>query len=122
VGGRQVRESSGGYYIEPTIFDGVANDMTIAREEIFGPVLATLSFKDTDEAVKIANDSIYGFAGLSCGPMIWSKALKVSRALRAGTVNVNNVDGGGSEVPFGGYKQSGFGPTSRCTRSTNTRS
>jgi len=108
VGGRQVRESSGGYYIEPTIFDGVANDMTIAREEIFGPVLATLSFKDTDEAVKIANDSIYGLQ--AC---LWtndlSKALKVSRALRAGTVNVNNVDGGGIEVPFGGYKQSGFG-------------
>jgi gamma-glutamyl-gamma-aminobutyraldehyde dehydrogenase/4-guanidinobutyraldehyde dehydrogenase/NAD-dependent aldehyde dehydrogenase len=108
VGGRQVRESSGGYYIEPTIFDGVVNNMTIAREEIFGPVLATLSFKDTDEAVKIANDSIYGLQ--AC---LWtndlSKALKVSRALRAGTVNVNNVDGGGIEVPFGGYKQSGFG-------------
>lgn len=108
VGGRQVRGETGGYYIEPTIFDGVANDMTIAREEIFGPVLATLTFKDTDEAVKIANDSVYGLqASLWTNDL--SKAHTVARALRAGTVNVNNMDGGGIEMPFGGYKQSGFG-------------
>jgi gamma-glutamyl-gamma-aminobutyraldehyde dehydrogenase/4-guanidinobutyraldehyde dehydrogenase/NAD-dependent aldehyde dehydrogenase len=108
VGGKQVRGDTGGYYIEPTIFDGVANEMTIAREEIFGPVLATLTFKDTDEAVKIANDSVYGLqASLWTNDL--SKAHKVARALRAGTVNVNNVDGGGIEMPFGGYKQSGFG-------------
>ncbi len=108
TGGRQVRQNSGGFYIEPTVFDRVASDMTIAREEIFGPVLSTITFKDTDEAVKIANDSIYGLQ--AC---LWtndlSKAHRVARALRAGTVNVNNVDGGGIEVPFGGYKQSGFG-------------
>lgn len=108
VGGRRVRESSGGYYIEPTIFDGVANDMTIAREEIFGPVLSTITFKDADEAVKIANDSVYGLQA-----SLWTndltKAHKVARSLRAGTVNVNNMDGGGIEMPFGGYKQSGFG-------------
>ena len=108
VGGKQVRTETGGYYIEPTIFDRVANDMTIAREEIFGPVLATITFKDTDEAVKIANDSVYGLQA-----SLWtnnlSKAHKVARSLRAGTVNVNNVDGGGIEMPFGGYKQSGFG-------------
>jgi acyl-CoA reductase-like NAD-dependent aldehyde dehydrogenase len=108
VGGRRVRESSGGYYIEPTIFDGVANDMTIAREEIFGPVLSTITFRDADEAVNIANDSVYGLQA-----SLWTndltKAHKVARSLRAGTVNVNNMDGGGIEMPFGGYKQSGFG-------------
>jgi gamma-glutamyl-gamma-aminobutyraldehyde dehydrogenase/4-guanidinobutyraldehyde dehydrogenase/NAD-dependent aldehyde dehydrogenase len=108
VGGSQVRAETGGYYIEPTIFDHVANDMTIAREEIFGPVLATLTFKDVNEAIRIANDSIYGLqASLWTNDL--SKAHKVARALRAGTVNVNSVDGGGLEMPFGGYKQSGFG-------------
>jgi len=108
LGGNQVRQNSGGYYIEPTIFDKVANDMTIAQEEIFGPVLSTITFKDTDEAVKIANDTIYGLQ--AC---LWTnnltKAHSVARRLRAGTVNINNTDGGGIEVPFGGYKQSGFG-------------
>ena len=108
VGGRRAREDTGGYYIEPTIFDGVANDMTIAREEIFGPVLSTITFRDTDEALKIANDSLYGLqASLWTNDL--SKAHKVARSLRAGTVNVNNMDGGGLEMPFGGYKQSGFG-------------
>jgi acyl-CoA reductase-like NAD-dependent aldehyde dehydrogenase len=108
AGGKQVRQNSGGFYIEPTIFDGVKNDMTIAREEIFGPVLTTLTFRDADEAVKIANDTIYGLQA-----SLWTndltKAHKTARALRAGTVMINNMDGGGVEVPFGGYKQSGFG-------------
>ena len=108
TGGKQVMQNSGGYYVEPTIFDQVANSMVIAQEEIFGPVLSTITFKDTAEAVKIANDSIYGLQ--AC---LWtndlSKAHSVARALRAGTVNINNTDGGGIEVPFGGYKQSGFG-------------
>ncbi len=108
AGGKQVRQNSGGFYIEPTIFDGVKNDMAIAREEIFGPVLATLTFKNAEEAIKIANDSIYGLqASLWTNDL--SKAHKTARALRAGTVTVNNMDGGGVEVPFGGYKQSGFG-------------
>ncbi len=108
TGGRQVRQNSGGFYVEPTIFDKVANDMTIAQEEIFGPVLSTITFKDTEEAIRIANDTIYGLQ--AC---LWTndltKAHRVARALRAGTVNINNTDGGGVEVPFGGYKQSGFG-------------
>ncbi len=108
MGGNQVRQNSGGFYIEPTIFDRVKNDMTIAREEIFGPVLSTLTFKNAEEAVKIANDSIYGLAA-----SLWTndltKAHKTARALRAGTVMVNNLDGGGVEMPFGGYKQSGIG-------------
>jgi acyl-CoA reductase-like NAD-dependent aldehyde dehydrogenase len=108
VGGNQARQNTGGYYVEPTIFDNVANDMTIAREEIFGPVLSTITFKDMDDAIRIANDTIYGLqASLWTNDL--SKAHKVARALRAGTVNVNNVDGGGIEMPFGGYKQSGFG-------------
>lgn len=108
VGGAQVRKESGGFYVEPTIFDRVKNNMVIAQEEIFGPVLTTLTFRDADEAVKIANDTIYGLQA-----SLWTndltKAHKTARALRAGTVMINNMDGGGIEVPFGGYKQSGFG-------------
>lgn len=107
-GGKQVRQNTGGYYLEPTIFDGVKNDMRIAREEIFGPVLSTLTFKDPEEALSIANDSIYGLQA-----SVWTrdinKAHKVARKLKAGTVNVNNTDGGDITVPFGGYKQSGIG-------------
>jgi acyl-CoA reductase-like NAD-dependent aldehyde dehydrogenase len=108
LGGNQVRAETGGYYIEPTIFDRVDNRMTIAREEIFGPVLSTIVFKTAEEAVKIANDSSYGLEA-----NLWTndlgKAHSIARALRAGTVTINTRDGGGIEVPFGGYKQSGFG-------------
>ena len=108
VGGSRVRAESGGFYIEPTIFDRVDNGMTIAREEIFGPVLAAISFKDAAEAVRIANDSAYGLEA-----NLWTrdinKAHQIARALRVGTVMVNTRDGGGIEVPFGGYKQSGHG-------------
>jgi acyl-CoA reductase-like NAD-dependent aldehyde dehydrogenase len=108
VGGRQVRQETGGFYIEPTIFDRVGNQMTIAREEIFGPVLSTIVFKTPEEAVKLANESQYGLeANLWTNDL--SKAHKIARALRVGTVTVNTRDGGGIEVPFGGYKQSGFG-------------
>jgi 4-guanidinobutyraldehyde dehydrogenase/NAD-dependent aldehyde dehydrogenase len=106
AGGRQVRGDSGGLYVEPTLFDGVDSAMSIAREEIFGPVLSVLEF--SDEAVRQANASPYGLqAGL------WSAnlgtAIRVSRALRAGTVHVNQYDGDDITVPFGGYKQSGNG-------------
>jgi acyl-CoA reductase-like NAD-dependent aldehyde dehydrogenase len=108
LGGRQVRQNTGGYYIEPTIFDAVDNRMTIAREEIFGPVLSAIVFKTPEDALKIANDSLYGLeANLWTNDL--TKAHKMARALRAGTVTVNTRDGGGIEVPFGGYKQSGFG-------------
>ena len=108
LGGRQVRQETGGFYIEPTIFDAVQNRMTIAREEIFGPVLSTIVFKTPEEAVKIANDSQYGLeANLWTNDL--TKAHKIARALRVGTVTINTRDGGGIEVPFGGYKQSGFG-------------
>jgi acyl-CoA reductase-like NAD-dependent aldehyde dehydrogenase len=108
LGGKQVRQETGGFYIEPTIFDAVDNRMTIACEEIFGPVLSTIRFKTAEDAVKLANDSRYGLeANLWTNDL--SKAHRIARALRAGTVTVNTRDGGGIEVPFGGYKQSGFG-------------
>ncbi len=108
TGGKQVRQETGGCYIEPTIFDRVENRMTIAREEIFGPVLSTLTFRTPEEAVAIANDSKYGLeANLWTNDL--TKAHRIARALRAGTVTINTRDGGGIEVPFGGCKQSGFG-------------
>ncbi len=108
LGGKQVRQETGGYYIEPTIFDGVDNQMSIAREEIFGPVLSTITFRTEEEAILLANDSKYGLeANLWTNDL--SKAHSMARALRAGTVTVNTRDGGGIEVPFGGYKQSGYG-------------
>ena len=107
-GGTKTMEGTGGHYYEPTIFAGVTNDMRIAREEIFGPVLSVLSFKTAEEAVKIANDSIYGLAGA-----VWSRdintAHKVAAAVRVGTMGINNYFGGDSTVPFGGFKQSGNG-------------
>jgi acyl-CoA reductase-like NAD-dependent aldehyde dehydrogenase len=108
LGGGRVREDTGGYYVEPTIFDAVSNDMTIAREEIFGPVLSAISFDELDDAITIANDTIYG---LSAG--IWTDdvnvAHKAARAIRAGIVWVNTFDAGDISSPFGGFKQSGFG-------------
>jgi len=108
LGGRQVRRETGGYYIEPTIFDDVDNDMKIAREEIFGPVLSVLSVDNLEQALAMGNNTEYGLAAA-----IWtrdiSRAHKAARALRAGTVWVNCFDAGDVSAPFGGYKQSGFG-------------
>jgi acyl-CoA reductase-like NAD-dependent aldehyde dehydrogenase len=108
LGGKRVREESGGYFVEPTIFDAVSNEMKIAREEIFGPVLSTISFSDEREAVKIANDTVYGLAAA-----IWTsdvtRAHRVAREIRAGVVWVNCFDKGDITAPFGGFKQSGFG-------------
>ena len=107
-GGGQVRQESGGYFVQPTIFDGVTQSMTIAREEIFGPVLATITFRQTAQAVAIANDVTYGLAAA-----VWTRDIttghRVARALRAGTVYVNCYDADDITVPFGGFKQSGNG-------------
>jgi betaine-aldehyde dehydrogenase len=98
---------SGGYYVRPTVFGKVRNDMTIAQEEIFGPVLSIIPYRDEEDAVRIANDTVYGLAGA-----VWSKdearAQRVARRIRAGQVDVN----GGAfnmNAPFGGFKQSGHG-------------
>ena len=108
IGGKRVREASGGCYLEPTVFDGVKPSMRIAREEIFGPVLATITFRDLDEAIRIGNDVVYGLAAA-----IWTRditaAHRAARALRAGMVYVNCYNADDITVPFGGYKQSGTG-------------
>ncbi|QKC94830.1 aldehyde dehydrogenase [Mesorhizobium sp. NZP2298] len=108
AGGNRVRQDSGGFFVEPTIFDGVSNQMKIAREEIFGPVLATITVRDFDEAMTVANDTIYGLAA-----GVWTndvkKAHRAAKAIKAGVVWVNCFDRGLMSVPFGGFKQSGFG-------------
>ncbi len=107
-GGRRVRAETGGYYVEPTVFDGVTPTMKIAREEIFGPVMSVLRFRTEAEAVQLANASAYGLQA-----SVWSdninRAHRVARALRAGTVHVNQYDEDDITVPFGGFKQSGNG-------------
>ena len=96
-----------GYYVRPTVFADVDNSMTIAQEEIFGPVLTVIPYEDDDDAVRIANDTIYGLSGA-----VWSgdpkRAERVARRLRTGTVRVNQ-GGRGRGAPFGGFKQSGLG-------------
>ncbi|MGA3211834.1 MAG: aldehyde dehydrogenase family protein [Terriglobales bacterium] len=109
AGGNRVSVGNGkGFFLEPTVFGGVKNDMTIAREEIFGPVLAALSFDDLDQVAALANETAYGLAAA-----IWTRDIKkahqLSRRLRAGTVWINTYGPMDAALPFGGYKQSGIG-------------
>jgi len=108
AGGKAAQANGKGYFVEATVFDKVSPEMTIAREEIFGPVLAVLSFDDFDQAVKLGNQTMYGLAA-----GIWTrditKAHRAARAIRAGTVWINTYNSYDSGASFGGFKASGFG-------------
>ena len=108
AGGEQILRETGGYFVGPTILDGVRNDMRVAREEIFGPVLSVLEFDTEQEAVELANDTPYGLAA-SLYTDDLHVAHRVARDLRAGVVGVNAYAEGDNTTPFGGYKLSGFG-------------
>jgi aldehyde dehydrogenase (NAD+)/phenylacetaldehyde dehydrogenase len=108
AGGRAASPGGRGYFVEATVFDGVTPEMTIAREEIFGPVLAVLSFDDVEHGLRLANQTIYGLAA-----GIWTrdiaKAHRAARVVRAGTVWINTYNFYDPGAPFGGFKASGFG-------------
>jgi len=108
AGGSAVQVDGRGFFVEPTVFDGAAPGMSIVEEEIFGPVLSVLTFEDVDDAIALANRTVYGLAA-----GIWTKdiqrAFRVARAVRAGTVWINTYNTYDSAAPFGGFKASGFG-------------
>ncbi len=108
AGGKRALEETGGFYVQPTVFRDADNSMTIAREEIFGPVLTCIPFEDEADAIALANDSAYGLAA-----GVWSRdigrANRVARALESGTVWINTYNLYDPSAPFGGFKQSGFG-------------
>jgi 4-guanidinobutyraldehyde dehydrogenase/NAD-dependent aldehyde dehydrogenase len=108
TGGNRILTETGGFFVEPTVFADVDNDMTIAREEIFGPVLSVIPFTDEQDAIRIANDTSYGLAAA-----VWTsdlaRAHRMARAIRAGTVWINSFDQADITAPFGGFKASGFG-------------
>jgi aldehyde dehydrogenase (NAD+) len=108
LGGGRPEHLSRGFYVEPTLFINVENTMRIAQEEIFGPVLVVIPFDDDDDAVRIANESVYGLAGGVSSSSV-DRAIAVARRIRAGMVNVNMGSPHGADMPFGGYKYSGVG-------------
>jgi gamma-glutamyl-gamma-aminobutyraldehyde dehydrogenase len=108
LGGKRARVDSGGFFVEPTVFDTVAPDAPLAKEEVFGPVLAVTRFKEPDEALRLANNTVYGLAA-----GLWTRdislAHRAAREIKAGLVWVNGWDACDITMPFGGFKQSGFG-------------
>jgi betaine-aldehyde dehydrogenase len=107
-GERPGGELERGYFLRPTVLDGVTNDMRVAREEIFGPVVSVITFRDEAEAIRIANDTPYGLSG-SLWTRDGARQLRVARALRTGVLGVNTNSSVFVQMPFGGYKQSGVG-------------
>ena len=107
-GGKRILEETGGYFVQPTIIENVTNAMSIAREEVFGPVLSVISVKDEDEALQVANDTNYGLAASVYTDNL-NVAHRLAKGIRAGTVSVNCFSEGDFAMPFGGYKESGFG-------------
>ncbi|MBW2390621.1 MAG: aldehyde dehydrogenase family protein [Deltaproteobacteria bacterium] len=108
AGGGAAENFEKGYFIQPTLFTNVTNEMTIARQEIFGPVLAVIPFEDDDDAVRIANDSRYGLSGTIMSESL-ERSLAMARRIRTGTLNVNGGLFYAADAPFGGYKESGIG-------------
>ena len=108
LGGGRPAHLAKGFFVEPTLFTNVANSMKIAQEEIFGPVLVAIPFDDDDDAVRIANDSIYGLSGGVYSASL-DRAMSVARRIRAGVMSVNGGSPSGKDSPFGGYKFSGVG-------------
>jgi aldehyde dehydrogenase (NAD+) len=108
VGGKRPEHLTRGFWFEPTLLADVTNDMAIARDEIFGPVLVVIAYDGEDDAVRIANDSIFGLSGgiVSASD---ERAHAVAKRIRTGTMSINGGLWYGADVPFGGYKQSGIG-------------
>jgi aldehyde dehydrogenase (NAD+) len=108
VGGHRPAQFDKGYFVEPTLFTDVDNSMTIAQEEIFGPVLVVIAYDDDNDAVRIANDSSYGLSG---GVFSGSgeRAMSIARRIRTGSISVNGGVWYGADGPYGGYKTSGIG-------------
>ncbi|HEX7857997.1 MAG TPA: aldehyde dehydrogenase family protein [Sphingobium sp.] len=108
AGGKLRPDKGGGFFVEPTAFADVTNEMRIAREEIFGPVLVVIPFEDDDDAVRIANDSDYGLSGGVVSADV-DRAVNVAKRIRTGSVSINNGMCIAGDLPFGGYKASGIG-------------
>ena len=108
AGGKTRPDKGGGYFIEPTCFVDVTNDMRVAQEEIFGPVLVVIPFEDDEDAIRISNDSAYGLGGGVSSANL-DRAMKIAKRIRTGTMSVNGGMSIAGDIPFGGYKASGMG-------------